>query len=155
MSPKNGIFERGIFRVESWELRVERQIRLTKLCYFVTLLPMQILKFVIKTKRYLLAIYSVSTRYLPYFSWETFYPKIIKNGNYIRVDTDFILKTIIVNSDINFRQFRHQLSSISFYPKIVKNYRKLGKIFFRNKNTPSKMATKINKNQRTIFLFLL
>ena len=106
MSPKNGIFERGIFRVESWELRVERQIRLTKLCYFVTLLPMEILKFVIKTKRYLLAIYSVSTRYLPYFSWETFYPKIIKNGNYIRVDTDFILKTIIVNSDINFRQFK-------------------------------------------------
>ena len=46
--------------------------------------------------------------------------------NYIRDDTDFILKD-------NFRQFRHQLSSISFYPKIVKNYRKLGKIFLGTK----------------------
>ena len=54
--------------------------------------------------------------------------RYINLGNYIRDDTEFILKD-------NFRQFRHQLLSISFYPKIVKNYRKLGKNFFRNKNT--------------------
>ena len=31
----------------------------------------------------------------------------------------------------NLNQFRHQLESIYFYPKIVENYRKLSKIIFR------------------------
>ena len=70
--------------------------------------------------------------------------EVIRKGNYIRDDTDFILKD-------NFRQFRHQLSSISFYPKIVKNYRKLGKIFL---GTKIRFAIKITINQ-LLYLFLL
>ena len=71
--------------------------------------------------------------------------RYINLGNYIRDDTEFILKD-------NFRQFRHQLLSISFYPKIVKNYRKLGKIFFRNKNT---LRYKNYNKSIVIFVFAL
>jgi hypothetical protein len=80
-----------------------------------------VLESIWNIRDYVWAIFGVSSGYL----WDK---GCVYLGNYIRDDTDFILKD-------NFRQFRHQLLSISFYPKIVKNYRKLGKIFFRNKNT--------------------